>query len=298
VSRLQAGGRGQSRQTVGFPHDQSHLLGQLMFRDEDAGRFLFHYTTLEAFVGHILPARRLRFSPFSELNDPRESKEWLCSLSVDEAEARDWNVLEISEAFTRSLKGSTKVLCLTRDDPALHPNRLAHLYGRGYAHTRMWDRYAGNHTGVCLALNIDTLGEDITESLAGTGELVSMAVTYSDMPSAEVDAFFLKTSAIASLGLEEALRTHRSAHYGTLYFFKSSDWASEFEYRWVLLSDTDAKYQFVDIRRSLAGVIFGADYPEESIPMVRDVLGDESVVLSRMWYRNGHPIPVPALPSG
>jgi hypothetical protein len=266
-----------------------------MFRDEDAGRYLFHYTTFEAFLGHILPSRRLRLSPLDEVNDPRESKEWFCSLTIDQGETEDWDVLDISREFTKSLKGTAKVLCLTRDDPALQPNRIAHLYGRGYAHTRMWDRYANNHTGVCLALDIDRLDKDTATSLAGKGELIHMGVTYSDMPPAEVEAFNVRTSAIVSLGLRDALRAHRELHHGTLYFFKSTDWASEFEYRWVLLSDGDARYEYVDIRNSLAGVIFGADFPEESIPMVRDVVGDDSVVLSRLWYRNGHPIPIPAM---
>jgi hypothetical protein len=71
-----------------------------MFRDEDAGRYLFHYTTIEAFLGHILPTRRLRFSPFSEVNDPRESQDWFCSLAVDSGQPEDWNVLDISRRFT------------------------------------------------------------------------------------------------------------------------------------------------------------------------------------------------------
>jgi hypothetical protein len=273
------------------PYDRS-----AMFRDEDAGRYLFHYTTFEAFLGHILPSRRLRLSPLDEVNDPRESKAWLCSLSIDEGEPEDWDVFEVSREFTELLKGSTKVLCLTRDDPALHPNRIAHLYGRGYAHTRMWDRYANNHTGVCLAFDIDRLQSDVAMSVAGKGEVIHMGVTYSDMPPGETAAFNVKTSVIVSKGLQGALRAHRELHHGTLYFYKSTDWASEFEYRWVLLSDGDARYEYADIQYSLAGVIFGADFPDESIPMVRDVLGDASVVLSRMTYRNGHPIPVPVVP--
>jgi hypothetical protein len=266
-----------------------------MFRDEDAGRFVFHYTTMETFLGHILPMRRLRLSPFNEVNDPRESKDWFCSLTVDSGEPEDWDLFEISQEFTAALKGSAKVLCVTRDDPALHPQRLAHLFGRGYAHSRMWDRYAGRHTGVCLAFDIDTFGDDIAVSVAHKGQLIHMGVSYSDMPVAEVAAFNVRTSAISELGLAGALRVHREKHHGALYFSKSTDWATEFEYRWVLLSDHADQYEFVDVRRSLAGVIFGPDYPEESIAMVKHVLDDASVVLARLRYMNGNPIPGPAL---
>jgi hypothetical protein len=40
----------------------------------------------------------------------------------------------------------------------------------------------------------------------------------------------------------------------------------------VLFSGKDERYEFADVSTSFAGVIFGPDYPDESIPMVRAML--------------------------
>lgn len=270
-----------------------------MFNDAvDTGRYLFHYTSLEVFLGHILPSGRLRMSPFPEVNDPRESKDWTCSLLDDAGVPDSWDnerFLALQTQFTTAMKASAKVLCLTRDIPGLDPNRLDYTYGRGYAHSRMWDRYAGHHTGVCLAFDIDTFGHDVASSVAARGTLHHMGISYQSNPRGDLEAFCLRTSAIEALGIDEALRRHRDLHHGSLFFYKSRDWETESEYRWVLLSDHDDRYEFVDVNRSLAGVIFGPDYPQHSIPMVKKVLDDERVVLARLLYTNGSPMAVPPL---
>ena len=260
-----------------------------MFTGEDAGRYLFHYTSAFTFLGHILPTMKLRMGPFSEMNDPRESEDWFCSLSGD---LGDLDFFHVNREFTRVLKGTAKVICFSRDDPDFVDDARGYLFGRGYAHSSMWDRYASRHTGVCLALEINELDDAIAESVEAEGELIHRWVTYEDAPPQEHEAFFLKVSAINELGLDGALRVHRTNHAPVLYFWKSTDWQREFEYRWVLLSDSDEKYEFVNIRKALRGVIFGADYPVESVDMVRALVGPD-VVLARMNWRNGQPIPLP-----
>ena len=43
---------------------------------ERPGEWLYHYTTLETALVHVLPRHRLRLSPFSRMRDPREYKQW------------------------------------------------------------------------------------------------------------------------------------------------------------------------------------------------------------------------------
>jgi Protein of unknown function (DUF2971) len=264
-----------------------------MFSDEFAGRYLFHYTSAETFLAHILPAMRLRMSPMNDVKDPRESKVWLPTLAMDDGPLDGMGLEELIPEFDRVMRARTKVLCFTRDDPNLNEERSAYLYGRGYAHSRMWDRYAHGHAGVCLAFDIDTLGNEIASSLDGRGLLLHQGVSYFDFPPDEVGAFTIFTSKVKSLGLEQALSEHRVIHQGTFYFYKSSDWQSEYEYRWILLSDHDDRWEYVPIEDSLAGVIFGVDYPMESIGMVRNELKTRNVVFGQMFWRNGHPIPIP-----
>jgi hypothetical protein len=39
---------------------------------ETPGEWLYHYTTIETALVHILPTRHLRLGPFSRMRDPRE----------------------------------------------------------------------------------------------------------------------------------------------------------------------------------------------------------------------------------
>lgn len=264
-----------------------------MFRDEDAHAFLFKYMSDRVFLDHFFRDRRLRIAPLDEMNDPRESRDWVCALVADAEGTGDLDVFVVSAAFTEALKGRAKVLCFTRDDPALDPNRREHLYGRGYAHSSMWDRYATEHRGVCLVFDMIALDEAVARSVAATGALYHRSVTYDDMPSPEVDAFSVRASALEELGVEHALKRHVDRHHATLYFFRSTDWQREFEYRWLLLSESRARYEYVDTEDALRGVILGADFAGD-VSAVRSALAPD-VLLARMSWRNGHPIPLPAM---
>jgi hypothetical protein len=44
------------------------------------GEWLFHYTTLQTAMEHILPTLRLRLNPFTKMRDPREYAGWAPSV--------------------------------------------------------------------------------------------------------------------------------------------------------------------------------------------------------------------------
>jgi hypothetical protein len=275
-----------------------------MFRDEDAGRYLFHYTTAETFLAHIVPTRKLRMSPLNQVNDPKEATDWTCGVTIDGPDFSDGRkgveeFRELQRNFNNALKARTRVLCFTRDDVQLASVPLLQKYHRGYSHSRMWDQYAGNHTGVCLVFERNALSGEIAGAVAGLGDLRHRDVSYGDPPTAidemgdYSDAFSIGTRALAELGLDRALRDHQVRHHHFLYFHKSLDWASEQETRWVLLADEDAPYIYVPVERSLSGVVFGPDYSRDSIPMVQSVLGTD-VIYGQLHWQNGLPIMTPA----
>jgi hypothetical protein len=265
-----------------------------MFTDNDAGRFLFHYTSGDVFLTHILPTMRMRMSSFSRLNDPRESKNWVCNLVNPDGLQQEWDLAAVSEEFTARIKGSAKVLCLVQDDPYLNPGRTEYLYGRGYAHPSMWDRYANHHSGVCLAFDREQLGQDLSAAVSSRGDLMSGAVSYQSMSANDVEAFELDAGDLESKGIEQALRDHQRLHATALFFCKSRDWESEFEFRWVLLGDSEAGEPYIDVSRSLKGVLFGDAFLPHAIPMVASVVEGREIVLARIVYRNGDPIVLPA----
>ncbi|MGL5826125.1 MAG: DUF2971 domain-containing protein [Nocardioides sp.] len=271
-----------------------HQRGKLeMFTDDDVHKYVYHFTRPDTFRSHILPESRLRMSKFSKVNDPRESREWVCNLLVpDKLMDRDWDIVALSERFTAYMKANAKLLCVTRDDPEFHPNRESYLYGRGYAHPSMWDRYADAHSGVCLVLDAEKLAEATNTAAGGRGTLQSQAVSYADQPSGEVNAYTLFGAELVEFGEDATFARHQSHHLDALYFWKSKDWASEFEYRWVLLDSSDDDV-YVDIREALSGVIFGDRYPAHGPESAAASLEESDVQLGRLKYRNGHPIVLP-----
>jgi hypothetical protein len=262
-----------------------------MFRDEDAHKYLFKYMTDDAFTNYYMADRRLRMAPLAYMNDPKEAQDWYCTLVADADYGDDLDVHDISAAFTTALKRRAKVLCFTRDDPTFEGVPPAHLYGRGYAHSSLWDRYASQHRGVCLVFEIDALDEAMSGA-ATHGTLYRRWVSYDDAPSSEVDAFTIRASELRALGREALLERHVRDHHSTLYFFKSSDWQREFEYRWLLLAEGDDEFVYIESASALRGVILGADFAE-SPESVRAAVGDD-VVVARMRWHNGHPSVLPA----
>jgi hypothetical protein len=273
-----------------------------MFRDEDAGLYLGHYTTAETFLTYILPTMKVRMSSFARVNDPRESRSWLCNLTCSDNMTEDeLDIHALSARFTDYMKKTAKLLCLTRDDETTdNPNRLDHLYGRCYAHPSMWDRYANRHSGVCLMFDHDRLREAIARASDGRGNTSYYApVSYVNQPSNEVGAFTLDISEIRTHGEKEVFREHQEKFHTVLYFQKSTDWSPECEFRWVVL-DPDESELFIDIGKCLSGIVFGEAFPVAAIKMVAKILderedaAEQPVELTQMQYRNGHPIVMPA----
>jgi hypothetical protein len=127
-------------------------------------------------------------------------------------------------------------------------------------------------------------------SVGDRGRLYSQGVSYEDMPRTDGAAFHLDGEQLELVGTPVALRQHQEAHAGSLYFYKSTDWQSEFEYRWVLLADDSEAEHYVDVRRSLSGVIFGDAFPADAIPMIRQMLDGTGITVAHLHYRNGDPI--------
>src|SRR5690242_13384143 len=99
----------------------------------------------------------MKLGPFSQMRDPRESKPWGYEAPTDPfVDLRD-EVGRFSEMIraAQELKGRVKVLSLTEDNLS-EPDESA-VFGRGFAHPRLWEHYADNHSGVCLCFDRQAL---------------------------------------------------------------------------------------------------------------------------------------------
>jgi hypothetical protein len=253
--------------------------------------FLHHYTTDRALLGEILPHRALRFSPLAWTNDPRENREWLVSLAIDPAVTlRQGEFIDIVRQAAERIRATTKVLCLTRDDPDF---RYMHT-GKGYGHSPMWAHYAGAHRGVCLIFDWPALADTLSAQLGGRGSWWSGEVEYDDMSFAAGRASELRYSDIQSSGLGAVVDAHIDQHIQGLFFTKVRDWSHEWEYRWIL-RDGSLAPAFVDVTGALVGIVLGERFPDPSIPLLRELVEpfDHDIQLARCVWRNGLPTVVP-----
>src|SRR4051812_18455487 len=110
------------------------------------GGVLFHYTSLDTAVRHILATGQIRMNPFSRMRDPREYQRWLPTGAGYGLDPTDFD-RHMAEGTGRlnELKDRFKLLAMTMDDPE-DPT----VYGRGFARSRLWETYGDRGRGVCL----------------------------------------------------------------------------------------------------------------------------------------------------
>jgi hypothetical protein len=143
------------------------------------GSCFYHYTRLDTAVAHILPTGRMKMNPFAEMRDPRESKE-LNPVASGPASLEATRRFAKLHADSRQVKRRVKVLCLTRDDPR-NPDGEDAIFGRGFAHPRLWEQYADNHRGICLCFDREKLVRLLSVEVRGRREpLFHGPVVYRD----------------------------------------------------------------------------------------------------------------------
>lgn len=270
---------------------------------EEYDKYVYHFTTKETALEHILPKKQIRLSSFQKTNDPKESKDWHFSLSHDieapQTEELTNYLREIMQKGAIQIKEKCKVLCVSRD---IYINEEQHdlNYSRGYAKPRMWAQYGGNYTGVCLVFEKTDLDKEIFNiSKKNSMEYFSGNVNYSHT-NFPLDALHLNIStftdgkAINRQALFETIEKKVATHSDFYFFHKHEDWSTECEARWILRG-VDADPQLIDITSSLKAVILGSDFNLAYLPLVMSAAQElEIPVLILGWMNERiHLLPAP-----
>ena len=256
-------------------------------------KWLYHYTSRETALEHILNNGKIRLNSFSELNDPREAKEWMFSMSssIDNSpEHNDFFDMQIKS--TEYVKNRCKVLCMVQDDVRARINSPDYFFHRGFSRPRMWAQYSNNHSGVCLIFERDSLEKTIRTELSTQGDIYFGEVEYENMHRDEVDAFHLEYDTIVNSSLEQHLDAKVKQYYRQYFFTKLEDWSSENEWRCVLRGDNTIP-EFVSIDNSLCGIVIGGEFSRVYIPSITPFAEQYSVDIAQMHWRNGHPTVLP-----
>lgn len=206
----------------------------------DENAYVYHYTTVKTALAHILAKGTLKFNPFINVNDRRESKQWDVSAFVRQEVQFDYEQHDvISNAVSEMLKSNAKLVCFSRDrSSAARLFQPLALPARGFAKPNMWYHYGGGYTGVCLMFNKVGLTKAFNKQLSD-GVLIHGPVVYSDdgiLPKFRKDPFVINLTQVSDKpSWVVAIRQHFELWKDALFLRKLTDWSNEAEYRWVFL---------------------------------------------------------------
>ncbi len=230
-------------------------------------KFLYHYTSADTALTKIIPTGKLRAGSLKTMNDPRESKDWLFGMNlrtvVDEEAA-----LNDAVAASKLAQACTRVISFATDADAegcVHPECQ---FGRGFAHSAMWNHYARQHTGACLIFDREKLEAAVSKGLGAIGDSIRTGwIFFDSVEYGDRDRTFDMSSAnpfildpMDSNGdLRRLVLAHVARVRKELIFRKGLDWAYEREYR-IAVWDDGEDAMMLDIGDSLVGVVVTEDY--------------------------------------
>lgn len=237
----------------------------------------------------------LRLSTYGRMRDPLENQRWRFTFAGygprpegDQAlveQVDGYKVFE--EELNAGVRDRSHLLSLTVDvEPDLDGEREP--FCRGWARARMWEQYAEQHRGVCLAFDKERLTESLMASVPGL-VVYSQKVIY--------DGRGLMKPIIDRHAVDEPgfAADYINQNSGSLFFTKARDWETEHEYRFVVLARDEAPIS-IHYGDSLVAVIAGDQMPRWEIPAVRAKCEEAGVAARQMKWANWRPGLVPITP--
>jgi len=260
---------------------------------------LFHYTSRDAALEHILPTGRLRFGRLPRTNDPREfAPVWFSIAGFvgdDDEPLTTGSPFGLIEEADELLRGSVHVMCLTEDQPS--PTGERHGYGNGPRRARMWAQYSGNHTGVCLCFDGQALVELADRQFR---KRQGLSMIHGQVRYA-AEGQYPPAPTLIQPAAEQNLRAYIDSMVERdprdWFFVKDWDWSSETEYRFLLRGDTNDE-EFIDIRNALEAVIVGPRFHPVYRPGLYKLCEELGVKALEIQWQMGAPVVVRMLDPG
>jgi hypothetical protein len=238
--------------------------------------YIYHYTSLQNGLEYILPTMKLRLSPLTDMNDPRESKPLILSIPdigkhIKDGDEKPLEAATLTSVFLKNFQIEHKAVCFSRDSNDVFSvlDKFKSIY-RGYNKPTLWAHYADNHKGMCLIFNKDKL-LDATKKEFGTLKnhyLYSENIVKYDSLENIISIFSIKFDDFLRLGSQKWLRGFYLKNYSELLFTKTLDWNAENEFRIVIKGKRKKEYLFLPINDSLCGIVLGYDFPMAYLKLV------------------------------
>jgi hypothetical protein len=270
-------------------------LSSLDEMDLDGQRYLYHYTRAETAIKYMLPDRRLRMSPHTEVNDPRESKQWFFSVVAPKGSILPGKSIDIGRTISEYMRSRARVLCFCGDGFPLRCDfRDVDLRNTtGWRHPNMWAHYGENHRGVVLAFDRKKLLTSAIATLRNRADLRYGHILYvsSDHP-AGMHPEIIDYNDWASRSPNDSASRHLDRYRGWFFFTKHDAWAAERECRLVAFGELN-RYEYVEFGDALVEIVLGEAASTETVVACERIGKDLGVPISRVFWRNGTASRVP-----
>jgi Protein of unknown function (DUF2971) len=266
--------------------------------DVDLADTLCHYTTADSAFRHIIPSGELRMSPYARMRDPLENRELTfgAGASGGDTDAHLALMTEIVEGI-KSIRDATRLLSFTIDANEGYTDRDL-PFMRAWARARMWEQYATNHAGVCIAFDRERALSHITAHLDTLGIVGTGDVTYTPRGFRDTQASTLMLDQFRSDRLAADISAFTVNHEHDLFYVKTLDWQSEHEFRVTLITNVEGDAQYVNVpfgdAASVRAVILGERFPDWQVPAAKWACEQVGVPLLKLQWEVGLPWPLPA----
>jgi len=266
-----------------------NLYDHPVFTGEPPGlKYVYHYTRWERLLD--IMETGLRLGPLAQMNDPRESKDWLPNLLIQGPTLPDETAM-IAEEEARDYKRKIRVAAFCLDQPF---GNMDNQGRRGYARPRMWAQYAENHRGVCIVLDRVGLDQAIRQRYPQQDASWVRSGRVQYIETAQEDAISISVELKSADQARESVQEHFHRYAEQLFFNKHVDWRDENEYRWVYYDADQSqtgengwKTPFVNIKSHVVAIVLGADYADAHLPIARMFAQDHNIhgAIVRCWWR-------------
>ena len=235
----------------------------------DYDKYIYHFTTSEKALMHILPQMKLKMSSVLNVNDPKESKTfgfW----SIFDSD-NDLLNIDTREHFKTFLRNKCKLTCFSSDYIITSNNTDWRIHG--FNHPTMWTHYSDNHKGVCLVLSKKRFKDDNVIDSNYEFNHVDYTQTFK-YPKMDLGAWQSNGDQYFKEYIHQNLRD--------LFFTKYFHWQNEDECRLFHIGDSD----FCNIDNSLVGIYLGYDFDMSLNGLLKKVI-PENVWIEKIYVDHG-----------
>jgi hypothetical protein len=256
---------------------------------------LCHYTTAETAFQYILPSGKLRMSPYARMRDPLENRELFIEVDrlAGEEDGKLWHTVC---DLVKRIRDRTRLLCFTVDaDESDGYTEADAPFMEGWSRARMWEHYADTHAGVCVVFDRERALGHLRAELNQLGSFTADKVVYTAQGFSDTRASTLILDQFRD-NVNTAASSYVVNHDKDLFFTKTLDWRSEYEFRVTLFpGQINDDFVFVSYggAESVVAVILGERFPQWQLPAAKSVCEKAAVALGQVKWEAGMPFAEP-----